>query len=121
MTYIEREALPVTEIVERKRIFIDGKARTANIYTKVVTLKDIEAAPAADAVPVTRSTWEVAIGYDPRRTVQCQNCFKMAFEPSEYCPACGAKMAVDYTDIIKDSYKARVSVNRMRREMDLED
>ena len=54
MTYIEREALPVTEIVERKRIFIDGRARTTNIYTKVVTLKDLEAAPAADVVKVVR-------------------------------------------------------------------
>ena len=36
--------------------------------------------------------WEIAIGYDPRRSFQCSECRKMAFEPSKYCPNCGAKM-----------------------------
>ena len=36
--------------------------------------------------------WEIAIGYDPRRAFQCSECWKMAFEPSKYCPNCGAKM-----------------------------
>ena len=46
----------------------------------------------ADAVPVVRGEWEVAIGYDPNKKVQCQNCYKMAYEPTAYCPNCGAKM-----------------------------
>lgn len=36
--------------------------------------------------------WEIAIGYDIERTVMCDQCRKMAYEPSNYCPYCGAKM-----------------------------
>jgi len=46
----------------------------------------------ADVAPVVRGEWEVAIGYDPNKKVQCQNCYKMAYEPTPYCPNCGAKM-----------------------------
>ena len=38
--------------------------------------------------------WEIAIGYDIQRTVMCDQCRKMAYEPSNYCPCCGAKMEV---------------------------
>ena len=43
--------------------------------------------------------WELAIGYDIlgydiQRTVMCDQCRKMAYEPSNYCPYCGAKMEV---------------------------
>lgn len=48
--------------------------------------------PTIDAVPVACGTWEVAIGYDPNKKVQCQNCYRMAYEPTAYCPNCGAKM-----------------------------
>ena len=48
--------------------------------------------PTIDAVPVVRGEWEVAIGYDPNKKVQCQNCYKMAYEPTPYCPKCGALM-----------------------------
>ena len=36
--------------------------------------------------------WEIAIGYDIERTVMCDQCRRMAYEPSYYCPNCGAKM-----------------------------
>ena len=36
--------------------------------------------------------WETAIGYDIERTVMCDQCRRMAYEPSCYCPNCGAKM-----------------------------
>ena len=36
--------------------------------------------------------WEIAIGYDIERTVMCDQCRKMAYEPSNFCPNCGAKM-----------------------------
>lgn len=38
--------------------------------------------------------WGIAIGYDIQRTVMCDQCRKMAYEPSNYCPYCGAKMEV---------------------------
>ena len=55
----------------------------------------INAIPDADVEPVARGEWEVAIGYDPNKKVQCQNCYKMAYEPTPYCPNCGAKMDVE--------------------------
>ena len=44
---------------------------------------------------VVRGEWEVAIGYDPNKKVQCQNCYKMAYEPTPYCPNCGATMKLE--------------------------
>ena len=38
--------------------------------------------------------WNTEIGYDIERTVMCDQCRKMAYEPSNYCPYCGAKMEV---------------------------
>lgn len=63
-------------------------------YTLAVDIAKglIEVASEIDAVPVVRGEWEVAIGYDPNKKVQCQNCYKMAYEPTPYCPNCGAKM-----------------------------
>ena len=51
---------------------------------------EVDEAPTIDAVPVVRGEWEVAIGYDPNKKVQCQNCYKMAYEPTPYCPNCGS-------------------------------
>ena len=48
--------------------------------------------PTVVAAPVVCGKWEVAIGYDPNKKAQCQNCYKMAYEPTPYCPNCGAKM-----------------------------
>ena len=36
--------------------------------------------------------WSIAIGYDPARRFMCDRCQKMTYEPSNYCPACGARM-----------------------------
>lgn len=36
--------------------------------------------------------WEIAIGYDPKKSFQCSECRLMAYEPNEYCSHCGAKM-----------------------------
>ena len=36
--------------------------------------------------------WNTEIGYDIERTVMCDQCRRMAYEPSYYCPNCGAKM-----------------------------
>ena len=36
--------------------------------------------------------WNTEIGYDIERTVMCDQCRRMAYEPSCYCPNCGAKM-----------------------------
>ena len=41
---------------------------------------------------INHGHWEIAIGYDPRRSFQCSCCSRMAFEVSRYCPSCGARM-----------------------------
>ena len=38
--------------------------------------------------------WNTEIGYDIERTVMCDQCRRMAYEPSKYCPNCGAKMEI---------------------------
>jgi translation initiation factor 2 gamma subunit (eIF-2gamma) len=63
-----------------------------NKNIRACTVDLLEALPVVDAVPVVRGEWEIAIGYDPNKKVQCQNCYKMAYEPTSYCPNCGAKM-----------------------------
>ena len=42
-----------------------------------------------------KGEWEVAIGYDPNRSFMCDCCMKMAYEPTPYCPNCGAEMEVE--------------------------
>lgn len=37
-----------------------------------------------------KGKWEVAIGYDPKRSFMCDQCHRMAYEPSAYCPNCGS-------------------------------
>ena len=37
-----------------------------------------------------KGKWEVAIGYDPKRSFMCDQCHRMAYEPSAYCPSCGS-------------------------------
>lgn len=39
-----------------------------------------------------RGEWSVAIGYDPKKKVMCSECCLMTFEPTAYCPHCGADM-----------------------------
>lgn len=55
----------------------------------------INNAPKADAAEIKHAHWETAIGYDPQKTVQCQNCLKMNYEPTDYCPHCGCRMDGD--------------------------
>ena len=57
-----------------------------------VTIRELDNFNVVDAVPVVHGHWEIAIGYDPRRVVECSVCNRMNFEPSNYCPYCGAKM-----------------------------
>lgn len=49
--------------------------------------------------PVTpareKGEWEVAIGYDPKRSFMCNRCMNMACETTPYCPYCGAEMEVE--------------------------
>ena len=62
---------------------------------------DIENLPAADIPEPKYGSWSVAIGYDPKRAFQCSECSRMAYEPSNYCPYCGASMILkeeDYED-----------------------
>jgi len=45
-----------------------------------------------DAVEVVHGHWEIAIGYDPMKAFQCSECRLMSYDPTEFCPHCGAKM-----------------------------
>lgn len=70
-----------------------GEAHLDNLAEGYKEVHDIIIwSPTVDAEPVRHGHWEVAIGYDIRRKVQCSDCGRMAFECSSYCPNCGAKM-----------------------------
>ena len=39
-----------------------------------------------------KGEWEVAIGYDQNKKVMCTECRLMSYEPTPFCPNCGAEM-----------------------------
>lgn len=45
MRLIDADALPKTKIVERKKIFVDGKQRTINLHEEVVQYANVKRAP----------------------------------------------------------------------------
>lgn len=90
--YINKDAF-VKDITER---YCSGCNDHFGVKCKACWVDDmlgeIDDAKVADAVELKTGHWEIAIGYDIRRCCQCSECRKMAFEPSDFCPACGAKM-----------------------------
>ena len=52
----------------------------------------------ADVVEVKYGEWSIAIGYDPARKVMCNLCQRMNYEPSNFCPNCGADMRGETND-----------------------
>lgn len=94
--YIEREA--AKQVLE---LYMTGLVNVTNVSenTKELYLlakdhaKDyLSVVPAADVVEVRRGEWSVAIGYDPARRVMCDLCRRMNYEPTNFCPNCGADM-----------------------------
>lgn len=59
-------------------------------FNKIIRV--ISRTPTANVVERKRGRWEVAIGYDPKRSVMCSECRRMAYEPTPFCPNCGAEM-----------------------------
>lgn len=95
MRLIDADALK-NALIECTPYVIDPVYRNTNSNIDIFTAMEIlDELPTIDAMPVVRGEWEVAIGYDPNKKVQCQNCYKMAYEPTPYCPNCGAKMEVE--------------------------
>ena len=87
MRLIDADALKeVIEFVVENNTELLTSSVVRNVMLKLVDrMKTIEAEP-------VKGAWEIAIGYDPRRAFMCDQCHKMAFEPSLYCPHCGARM-----------------------------
>ena len=86
--YIERETLPIKRINIGTPMF--------PLYKNVVYVEDIATAPTADVAPVVHGRWLDG---------KCTNCAYEApdfisyvgyelddWEPTPYCPHCGAKM-----------------------------
>ena len=51
---IDADKLEPTTLVERKRIFCDGRLKTTNTYTQVYSAEAVRNAHTVDAVPVVR-------------------------------------------------------------------
>lgn len=81
--WIDAEA--AVDAVKRSEALV----RAFGFHNAIEAIREV---PAADVAPVRRGTWSVAIGYDPKRVVMCSECQRMAYEPSAFCPHCGAKM-----------------------------
>lgn len=64
-----------------------------NLYTVGLETAELFALEATtiETEPV-KGAWEIAIGCDPRRAFMCDQCYKMAFEATPYCPHCGARI-----------------------------
>ena len=85
-----------------RRTFHDHMEKEENPFGKQHYQTSIEAIDAAlsalrsltatEFAPVVHSHWEVAIGYDPKKKVQCQHCRLMNYDPEDFCPHCGARM-----------------------------
>lgn len=85
----------MAEYVEKGPLMnlIENEARKwGGDYDYWQVLGDIEDFPPADVRHVVRGEWSVAIGYDPKRSCLCSACQRMNYEPSNYCPNCGADM-----------------------------
>lgn len=61
-------------------------------YTEEDMLGIVNEQDTADVVEVKHGHWEIAIGYDPKKAFQCSECRLMSYDPTEFCPHCGAKM-----------------------------
>ena len=77
----------VIDVLCKQRTFEPKHGRTI-----VRSIQLIMEQPKVDAAPVVHGHWEVAIGYDINRKVKCSECNRMNFEPSDFCPNCGARM-----------------------------
>lgn len=77
-----------TSVVFSGRSGVDSKElKGANkIIDRIIAM------PTEDVQEVKHGEWGVAIGYDTRKKVNCSICNLMTFEPTNYCPHCGAKM-----------------------------
>ena len=56
--------------------------------------KCIDEAPTIEAEPVRHGRWELADEQEPRR-YGCSECKRLAWDISNYCPNCGARMDGD--------------------------
>lgn len=95
MRLIDADALPKTNIVERKKIFVDRKPRTINLYEEVVKYANVERAPTID--PESLRLLAVWKYFHKQNIAVCTNCsferdLNVNFGKAISCPNCGAKM-----------------------------
>lgn len=80
-----------------------------------IAMDVIKYAPTADVVEVKHGEWSVAIGYDINKIVKCSVCKLMTYEPTNFCPHCGADMrgvkAEDIKTLSGKVYKSRYTPN----------
>ena len=72
-------------------LFYVASAGQDEEFVKTVEMV-VDETPTADVVEVKHGEWSIAIGYDINKKVKCSVCELMTYEPTAYCPHCGAKM-----------------------------
>ena len=53
---------------------------------------ELATATPADVIEVKHGEWGIGIGYDRNKKFKCSLCELMTYEPTNFCPYCGAKM-----------------------------
>ena len=86
---IDRQAAIDALIRKKQPVNNNDGSVTITILTDSVIKDVLKELPSAER---EKGRWEVAIGYDPKRSVMCSECRRMSYEPTPFCPNCGAEM-----------------------------
>lgn len=80
----------MTDLISREEAIEAIKRAIWDKYTAKDAIDAVCNVPSAQERKM--GEWEVAIGYDPKKKVMCTNCRLMSYEPTPFCPHCGAEM-----------------------------
>lgn len=75
---------------------VDADVLTATLLNKGFLPVIVRRAIHNSIVAKPTGEWSIAIGYDPNKKFSCSSCQKMSYEPTSYCPHCGAEMEVEH-------------------------
>ena len=94
MRLIDADALESKRIVERRRVFVDGRARYQNFMIEVYSIDDVRNAPTMEisGEPATRSRWVKQAGMQKTYWYECANCKTIGSPRWKRCPVCEARM-----------------------------
>lgn len=91
MRLIDADALHKTAIVEKRRIFKDGKLRTDMVYKEVYRKEEIDNAPTIESATVVHGEWIKMCENPLVNKFKCSVCGTETIK-GNYCKECDALM-----------------------------